>query len=250
MSAIEYIHKMQKLIQRLEDECMPDIQKAAGYMADSIAAGRVVWYFGSGHSTLPTLDVMPRYGSYIGLQPIYDPNISWMNVMGPGGTPEVLWIEKQEGYVANVLRYYNLDERDTMILISHGGTNSAAIEAGMIAQEKGIKTVVLTSKANLDIVEPRHSSGKVLANVGDVVIDNVSPPEDSLIHPKDWTAPVAASSTVTVLSISMMLVAETAHILAERGIEQPTFVSPCAVDDPDHNLKVYDAYREFRHKIY
>lgn len=250
MSAIEYIQKMQQLMKNLETQCMPDIQKAAGFMADSVAAGRVVWYFGSGHSTLPTLDVMPRYGSYIGLQPIYDPNLAWSNVIGPGGTPEVLWIERQEGYMANVLRYYNLDAKDTMILISHGGTNAAAIEAAIIAKAKGMNTIVITSKQNIAVSKPKHSSGKRLADLGDVVIDNAAPPEDSLIRPHGWKAPVAASSTVTVIAISMMLVAESARLLSERGIEMPTFVSPNAVDDPEHNLKVYDHYREFRHKIY
>lgn len=250
MSAKEYIQKMEKLMNCIETECMEDIQKAAGFMADSIEAGRVVWYFGSGHSTLPTIDVMPRYGSFIGLQPIFDPNILWTNVIGPGGTPEVLWIERQEGYMDNVLRYYNLDQKDTMILISHGGTNAAAIEAGIIAKSKKLKTVVITSKQNLAISTPHHSSGKTLADIGDVVIDNAAPSEDSLIHLKNWEAPVAASSTVTVITISMMLVAETARLLSERGIEQPTFVSPNTLKDPKHNLKVYESYREFRHKIY
>ena len=92
MSAPLYFSKITKMIEDLGNESMPAIQKAAGLMADSIAAGRAVFYFGSGHSVIPALDVFPRYGSFVGLQPIHDPRLMWTNVIGPGGTPELLWI--------------------------------------------------------------------------------------------------------------------------------------------------------------
>lgn len=231
-------------------EDMPAIQKAAGFMADSIAAGRAVFYFGSGHSVIPALDVFPRYGSYLGLQPIHDTRLMWSNVIGPGGTPELLWLEKQEGYIQNVFDSYEMTPQDSIIIISHGGLNAAGIEAAMYAKERGLKVIVITSMENYRTNAPRHSSGKKLADFADVVIDNGAPPEDSIITIEGWEEPVAASSTVTVLVISMALVAETANILGKRGIHQPTFVSPNVVLDPEHNKKVYSKYKEFRRKIY
>jgi uncharacterized phosphosugar-binding protein len=250
MSASIYLSKIQDLIGEIGKNSLSDIEKAAGFMADSIAAGRAVYYYGSGHSVLPALDVFPRYGSFVGLQPIHDTRLMWSNVIGPGGTPELLWIERQEGYVKNVLESYVLDPRDTMIVISHGGLNAAGIEAAMIAKENGLKVVAITSLQNYKINKPRHSSGKKLADVADVAIDNGAAPEDSLIHLEGWEEPVAASSTVTVLCISMALVAQTASLLAGRGVHIPTFVSPNVLAEPDHNKKVYDLYKEFRRKIY
>jgi uncharacterized phosphosugar-binding protein len=250
MSAALYLTKIQELIAELGKNSLSDIEKAAGYMADSIAAGRAVYYFGSGHSVLPALDVFPRYGSFVGLQPIHDTRLMWSNVIGPGGTPELLWIEKQEGYVKNVLDSYVLDPRDTMIVISHGGLNAAGIETAQIAKAHGLKVVAITSMQNYKVNKARHSSGQKLADVADVVIDNGAAPEDSLIRLEGWEEPVAASSTVTVLCISMALVAHTASLLAARGIHVPTFVSPNVLADPDHNKKVYDLYKEFRRKIY
>lgn len=250
MSAPLYFSKITKLIEELGKESMPAIQKAAGYMADSVAAGRAVFYFGSGHSVLPALDVFPRYGSFVGLQPIHDTRLMWSNVIGPGGTPELLWLEKQEGYIKNVFDSYVMGSQDTLIVISHGGLNAAGIEAAMYAKERGVKIVVITSLETYRTNAPRHSSGKKLADLADVVIDNGAPPEDSIIKVDGWDEPVAASSTVTVLVISMALVAETAAILAKRGIHIPTFVSPNIMPDPDHNKKVYSLYKEFRRKIY
>jgi len=250
MSAPLYFSKITKMIEDLGNESMPAIQKAAGLMADSIAAGRAVFYFGSGHSVIPALDVFPRYGSFVGLQPIHDPRLMWTNVIGPGGTPELLWIEKQEGYMKNVLESYVMTPQDTIIIISHGGLNAAGIETAQYAKAQGVKVVVITSMENYNSNAARHSSGKKLADYADVVIDNGAPPQDSIIKIDGWDEPVAASSTVTVLCISMALVAETAAILGKRGIHVPTFVSPNVMPDPDHNKKVYDLYKDLRRKVY
>jgi uncharacterized phosphosugar-binding protein len=250
MSATEYFTKIQGLIQTLSQESLPAIEAAAESMANSIAAGRVVYYFGSGHSVIPVLDVFPRYGSFVGLQPVHNTPLMWTNVIGPGGTPELLWIERQEGYVANVFRYYTLDPRDTLIVVSHGGLNAAPVEAALLGKQHGLTVVAITSLQNRRQAQPRHSSGQTLADAADIVIDNGASPEDALIHLPNWPEPVAAASTVTALVISMALVAETAVRLSQRGIRVPTFVSPNVMNDPDHNLKVYDAYRELRKKIY
>ena len=74
MSAVDYLQKIQGLIGKLETDSIAAIEAAAQSMANSIAAGHVVYYFGSGHSVIPALDVFPRYGSFVGLQPVHD---SW-----------------------------------------------------------------------------------------------------------------------------------------------------------------------------
>ncbi len=251
MSAELYFEKIEKQIHALGINSMPAIKQAAEAMANSIAAGRVVYYFGSGHSCIPALDVFPRYGSFVGLQPLHNTPLMWQNVVGPGGTPELLWIERQEGYVANVLKYYVIKPEDTFIVISHGGLNAASIECAMIAKEHGATVVALTSMENYKLNPAKHSSGKKLADVADIVIDNGAPPEDSIIHIDGWDEPVAASSTVTCLTISMSLVAQTAANLAARGIHIPTFVSPNVAKTPDHNDQVYKLYCEkVRRAIY
>ena len=249
MSASQYLNKIGNIIKEIETQGLGPIQEGAKRMAASIAAGRAVYYFGSGHSVLPALDVFPRYGSFVGLQPVHDPRLMWFNVIGPGGTPELLWIERQEGYIPNVLRYYNLDSRDTMIVFSHGGVNAAPVEMALEAKKRGLSVIGITSLANRQQITPTHSSEKALADVADVAIDNGAPPQDSLISLPGWEEPVAAASTVTAIVISMALVAETAAQLSAQGVHVPTFISPNVLLDPDHNAKVYDHYREFRRKI-
>lgn len=245
MSSQRYFQEARGLIDRIAATQEEAIGAAAGFMADSVANGGLVDLFGSGHSVLPVMDIFPRYGSYPVFQPLLDSRLSWFNVLGSGGVSELLWLEREEGYIKNFLRNYPLKPVDTMVVYSHGGLNAAPVEAAMYARERGLKVVAITSAANLAVNAAKHSSGKRLADVADVVIDNCVPPVDALVNIPGWRAPVAAGSTLAVIAISMALTAELAQRLAARGIDLPVFVSPNVADVPaDNNERVFEAFRQ------
>jgi uncharacterized phosphosugar-binding protein len=251
MSADQYLLEGEKLLEKIRTTQMTAIQKAAQAMARSIAAGRAVHIFGSGHSVISVLDIFPRYGSYPGWHPIMDPRLMWFNITGPGGARELLWLERVEGYVKNVLLSYNLDAQDTFLVYSHGGMNAAPIEVALAAKEKGLTVVAVTSVANRKINQPTHSSGKSLHDVADIVIDNCSPAEDALISVEGMKGKVAASSTLTSVAISMSLVAETTGELAKLGkLPERVFVSPNVPDVPKtNNEQVFRDYEAFIAKL-
>jgi len=251
MSADQYLLEGEKLLEKIRTTQMTAIQKAAQAMARSIAAGRAVHIFGSGHSVISVLDIFPRYGSYPGWHPIMDPRLMWFNITGPGGARELLWLERVEGYVKNVLLSYNLDAQDTFLVYSHGGMNAAPIEIALTAKEKGLTVVAVTSVANRKINQPTHSSGKSLHDVADIVIDNCSPAEDALISVEGLKGKVAASSTLTSVAISMSLVAETTGELARLGkLPERVFVSPNVADVPKtNNEQVFRDYEDFLAKL-
>ncbi len=247
MSANQYFVESEKLLEKIRTTQMEAIQKAAQAMAKSIACGRAVQLFGSGHSVIPVLDIFPRYGSFAGFHPIMDPRLMWFNITGPGGARELLWLEREEGYIKNVLLSHKLDPRDTLVVYSHGGMNAAPIEMALEAKAKGLTVVAVTSVANRRINKPGHSSGKSLHDVADIVIDNCCPPEDALISVDGLKGKVAASSTLAVISISMALVAETTAELAKLGkLPERIFVSPNVAGVPkSNNEEVFRDYEKF-----
>lgn len=85
MSAEKYLEKVQKLIGKIQKTQMMKIKRAGKIVAEAIASGHRVYLFGSGHSVIPVMDVFPRYGSFVGFYPLYDPRLMWHNVIGPGG---------------------------------------------------------------------------------------------------------------------------------------------------------------------
>lgn len=251
MSAINYLEQAGDLIKKIQATQMDNIQQAAKAMAASIAAKRAVHLFGSGHSVIPVLDLFPRYGSFPGFHPVMDPRLMWFSITGPGGARELLWLEREEGYIKNVLLSHNLDAQDTFIVYSHGGNNAAPVEIALAAKEKGLTVIAVTCVANRKINAPKHSSGKALPDIADIVIDNCSPPEDALVAIEGLKAKVAASSTVTSVTISMALLAETTAQLARLGaLPERVFVSPNVQGIPkSNNEEVFRDYEKFERNL-
>jgi uncharacterized phosphosugar-binding protein len=245
MSAENYLKRIEEIISAIGRTQMEKIEQAAESFARSIKSKGKVYLFGSGHSVIPVLDIFPRYGSFVGFCPIYDPRLMWFNVVGPGGARELLWLERHEGYVANVLESYQLNPRDSMLVFSHGGLNAAPIEMALEAKKKGLTVVSVCSHQNQQQAQSTHSSGKKLADASDIAIDNCVPPEDALVSVEGMREKFAAGSTVAGCSIAMALVAETGNRLVKNGIRPATFVSPNVGLPPDHNQNVFREYERF-----
>jgi uncharacterized phosphosugar-binding protein len=242
MSAHEYLNRISGIIGKIQTTQKDKIVAAGEILAASIASGGRVYLFGSGHSVIPVLDVFPRYGSFVGFYPVYDPRLMWFNVVGPGGARELLWLEQQEGYARVILASYEIESRDSFLIFSHGGLNAVPIEMAMGAREKGARVVSISSHQNYEQASAIHSSKKKLVDVSNIAIDNCVPPEDALVPADGVLERFAAGSTVAAVSIAMALVAEVGVRLVRSGKRLFTFVSPNIATSPGHNEQVFQEY--------
>lgn len=246
LSASQYHERISEVLTAIWTTQAANIEKAAEMMAAAIEHRGLVHLFGSGHSVIPVLDVFPRYGSYPGFRPLMDARLMWSNVIGSGGAKGLLWLERREGYAPVLFENEPIRAGDVMAVFSHGGLNAVGIEVAMEARRRGLNTVAVTSLDNYRKREATHSSGKKLADVVDLAIDNCVPAEDSLVTIEGWKAPVAAGSTVAAVTIAMALVAQVAAALARRGLHPPVFVSPNVPGIPaDNNAQVYLEYERW-----
>ncbi len=244
-----YLDKVVDVLRTMDRTQGQAIAQAADRMVASITAGRAVYLFGSGHSVLPIMDIFPRYGSFPGFVPIVDPRLLWYGAVGPGGARELLWIERHEGYVENLLKSFRFTTQDTMWIFSHGGLNAAPVEAALYAKGRGLSVIAVTSAAHQRRATASHSSGKKLSDLADVLIDNCVPPEDALVAVDGWPYPVAAGSTVAVVAASMTVLSEVARRLAGRGVKPPVFVSPNVNPDTRVNDQVFEAHSKLLQKL-
>lgn len=243
MSNLHYIEKMSAIMTKIDETQGENIKKAAALCAETIASGKMCHLFGSGHSVLPIQDMFPRYGGVVGWHPLMDPRLMWNNVIRGGGARELLWIERQEGYIANFLQSYNLQAGEVMIVYSHGGLNAAPIEAAMYAKERGLKVIAVTSGENYKKAKATHSSGNKLGDVADILLDNCCPLEDSLVEIPGYAQKVGASSTTAVMTITQSLASETALLLEQKKHKMFIFVSPNVTEcPPDYMHQVYADY--------
>lgn len=245
MSVRAYKERVSGVVGKIWETQIENIEKASALMAETIAKGGLVHLFGSGHSVLPVQDMFPRYGSYPGFRPLMDMRLMWTNVIGSGGAKGLLWLERREGYAKVLFENEPIREGDVMLVFSHGGLNAVGIEVLMEAKTRGLTTVAVTSMDNYGKREATHSSGKKLADVADIVIDNCTPAEDALVKIAGWNAPVAAGSTVAFITIAMSIIAQVAAELAAKGQTPPVFVSPNVRGVPaDQMDRVYLEYEK------
>jgi len=239
-----YISKLVKIAEATAEANADAFDKASSAVAETLANKGLVHLYGSGHSVLPVQETYPRYGSYVGFNPLTDPRVMWHNILGAGGVRELLWLERTEKYAEKFLDHQPLNAGDTIVIFGHSGSNASGIDTALYAKERGLTVIAITAKSNAG-KPASHSSGKRLPHAADIVIDTGAPVEDAIVDIKGWSRPVAGSSTVLAMMMMHELLAESAQKLADRGIELPVFASPTIPGVTLHDTDIiYGVYRE------
>lgn len=239
-----YISKLAAIAEKTAGENEAAFEAASKAMSDTLANKGLVHLYGSGHSVLPVQETYPRYGSYVGFNPLTDPRVMWHNILGAGGVRELLWLERTEKYAEKFLDHQPLNAGDTIVIFGHSGSNASGIDTALYAKERGLTVIAITAKSNA--AKPAtHSSGKRLPHAADIVVDTGSPVEDAIVDIKGWSRPVSGSSTVLAMIMMHELVSRTAQKLADKGIELPVFASPTIAGVTLHDTDIiYGVYRE------
>ena len=215
---IEYFRVAKGLLEQLQETQQAAIARAADHCAKSIGSGKLVHLFGTGHGSFPALEAFPRSGSLVGFHPIAELPITLIHhVYGDMGVPQYRFLHRQEGYGRAILEGHRLDPADTLVLFSHSGINPVVLDMALMAKEKGLALVGVTSRPHSQATASRHSSGKKLYEVADVVIDTGAPLGDACVRLDGLDDPVAAVSSMLVMTVVDAMIAETARILVERG---------------------------------
>src|SRR5580698_714036 len=165
-----YFATLSERLEQVRTSQAAAIERAAEACAKSIAADKLVFTFGTGHGALPALETFPRTGTIVGFCPIVESTmISFHHVWGDMGARQYRFIHGVEGYGNAILRSHQLDPADTMILFSHSGVNAVILDIALGARELGMQVVGVTSLPHSSASPSRHSSGKRLFEVADIV---------------------------------------------------------------------------------
>jgi uncharacterized phosphosugar-binding protein len=222
-----YLDTLIERLQQVKTSQAAAIDAAAKICADSIAREKLVFTFGTGHGALPALETFPRTGTIVGFRPIAESTmISFHRVWGDMGVRQYRFIHAAEGYGRAILRSHRLDAADTMLLFSHSGINAVILDVAITSKELGLKVEGVTSLRHSKAVSSRHSSGKRLFEVADVVIDTGAALADAALKIEGLEDPVGANSTSVTIAIAHAIVASTAEKLVARGITPMVMVSP------------------------
>jgi uncharacterized phosphosugar-binding protein len=224
-----YFSAAKDLLDSLEAAETEKIRKAASLMADSIMNGGIPHIFGSGHSRIPAKEVFIRAGT-----------LSCLRAMGVN--QDLDRFERIEGVAQVLLNQYALQANDMLIVISNSGINPLPIELAMGAKQAGLPVVALTSMAHSQTVPSRHSSGKRLFEVVDLVIDTHVPPGDAAIELEGLPAKVGPLSTLSGVAIMDAMVVDTIAEIISRGGEPPVRISRNMPGGDENNRRFKEKY--------
>lgn len=196
------------------------LNQAVEAMSETVAAGGVIHVFGCGHSQMFGEELCFRTG---GLVPVNAIMIPQYNIY-----PKVRYsqmMERTEGFAQGVLEAMHPRSYDTMIIVSVSGRNAAGVDMALAAKVMGMKVITLTSLKYTNGVTSRHSSGKLVRDVADIVIDMGGIKGDAALHRENVKENFCSPSTIIGMSILVGLVGEVIVKLADQGVEVPIWVS-------------------------
>ena len=250
MLANKWLDNVRSIMSDIENTQMENIRKAAEAMADSIQAERWVHTFGCGHATIPVQEMYPRIGSFVGFHPIIELPLSFFtHITGEMGIHQFLFLERVEGYGKEIMKSYNFDPRDTMWIFSHSGINNVNIDVALEAKRLGMKVIAYGSAAEAVGKTTRHSSGKTIFEIADIVVDSCAPAGDAsvdLMNHRDKVGPVSTMAFVTTVWMTITTVAE---ILAERGVKLYIHPSHNVPGDTTARERLDEALAKYKERV-
>jgi uncharacterized phosphosugar-binding protein len=165
------------------------------------------------------------------------------------GVHQFLFLERVEGYGVEIMKGYNFDKRDTMWLFSHSGINNVNIDIAIESKKRGMKVIAFGSAAEAKGKQSRHSSGKTIFDVADMVVDTCAPLGDSSVPLKNHRDKVGPVSTMAFVTCVWMTVTTVAEILADRGVKLFIHPSHNVPGDTTAKQRVEDALSEYKRRV-
>ncbi|MCU0453904.1 MAG: sugar isomerase domain-containing protein [Bacteroidetes bacterium] len=250
MLAQQWLTNARSVMERIESTQLPSIRQAAEVMADSIQAGRWVHTFGCGHATLPVEEMYPRIGGFVGFHPMIElPLTFFTKITGEMGIHQFLYLERAEGYGEAIMKSYTFDPRDTMWIFSHTGINNVNIDVALEAKKRGMKVIVSGSAKESVGKKTRHSCGKTLFELADVLIDSCAPLQDASVPLKNHRDNVGPVSTMAFVTVVWMTICTVAEILADRGVQLSIHPSHNIPGDTTARERLDLALSEYKRRI-
>ena len=230
-------------IDRINNEQLDNIKKAASLMVDAIKADKLInVYGGGGHTTLCMGEMFFRAGGLSNINPIMETGLSVFNQ-----ALKYLELERTVNYGSAIVKYYDLQKDDLLIVFHNIGINPATIDAVEEAKNRGVKIIAISSSYWQNEMPKehfiRHPNGKNLFDYADVCIDDYNPVGDAVISIEGFNTPIAPVSNIVDFYIAHLLEIYTVEECVKQGLEAPCWNSANTPGGDEKNAKYLEKYR-------
>ena len=238
-----YFNKIVENIEKVNELQSENILKAASLMADAIEQDRLInVYGGGGHTTLCMGEMFFRAGGLANINPIMENGLTVFNQ-----ALKYLELERTVNYGSAIMKYYNLQEGDLLLVFHNIGINPATIDAAMEAKKRGVKIIAVSSKAWQEEMPAdhfiRHPNKTNLNDYAEVCIEDFNPVGDAVVNVPGFDTPIAPISNIADFYIAHLLEIECVKQCLEKGITPPVWNSANAPGGDEKNAAYLAKYR-------
>jgi uncharacterized phosphosugar-binding protein len=237
-----YLNQVINLLKKVETEQSENIAKAADLMVEAIKNDQLIHvYGGGGHTTLVMGEMFFRAGGLSNINPIMETGLSVFNQ-----ALKYLELERTVNYGRSIVKYYNIQKDEVLIIFHNIGINAATIDAAMEAKESGAKIIAVSSSYWQDEMPAehfiRHPNKMNLFDLADVCIDDYNPVGDAVVKVEGLDTPIAPISNIIDFYIAHRLEIATVKKCIDKGITPPIWSSANAPGGDEINAKYIKKY--------
>lgn len=200
-----------ELVNQVEETQQETIEAAAVAVADCIEQGSLVQAWGAGHSLAGAMEIAHRAGGFIPTKKIVEPSGGMYEGVENVGTAFIKRVDIRPG--------------DIVFVISNSGRNPLCLDIALGAKKKGAKIIAITALEASKHLTPKHSCGKNLYEVSDIILDNCVPEGDCAIDLDGYDSKICGMSMITTSVLVQAVTYRAAEILISRGITPPMYKS-------------------------
>lgn len=240
VTARQFFEVARDAVARVEATQLDAIQRASVVLAERMRSGGVVQVFGTGHSRAFAMEMAGRAGGLVPIHAMYLVDLALYDRYPVEEVRDPAF-ERRPEIARDLFSLYDIRPEDALIVVSNSGRNGSTVEMALIASERKLPTVVITSLAHTSAVTSRHPNGKRLFELGDVVIDNCAPLGDAVLDIGHGSK-VCAVSSITGAVIAQALTAEIVAQYQRHGEQPPVLVSANVDGADDYNARIREQY--------
>lgn len=216
----QYRDKIGSMLDAIVADGDGSMEKAIAAVTSTLVNDGMIYVVGSGHSHMVAEEVFYRAGGIAAAQAILEPEL-----MLHLGARRSTAAERKEGTAAQVLARHAIKPGDIVVVVSNSGRNAFPIECAMVAKSAGATVIALTSLLTSQFITSRHSSGRLLKDISDIVLDNHAPVGDATLAVPGLGGTMAPASTITGVFILNSILVESVARATQRGTKVDVYQS-------------------------
>jgi uncharacterized phosphosugar-binding protein len=229
-------------LQQIRQTRWDKIAVAAEWLGHSLAHNGWLYAFGTGHSHALAEEIFYRAGNPARATPMLDSRL-----MLHEKAIEATYNEREHGYGIKLLHTYPVNSGDILIVASNSGRNAVPIDVALEGRRLGMRVIAITNLAHSRAWQSRHESGKTLAEVAELTIDNCGLNGDACVDLQGLPGKAGPTSTSTGALIINAIIVQALETALNAGITPEIYISSNSNGD-DHNELLLQKYRnKIRH---